>query len=87
MKETIRLVHDSGLQVVACTEKGNESYVKPDYSLPTAFVFGSEETGISTDVLKHADKLVAIPIAGEISSLNVSVSAGVVLYEAVRQRK
>ena len=86
LKEVALLLRNSGLQLVACTEKAKDSYVKVDYTLPTAFVFGSEETGVSNDVLRNADKLVAIPLAGEISSLNVSVSAGVVLYEAVRQR-
>lgn len=86
MRNTTRLLKDSGLQVVACTEKTEESYVKADYSLPTALIFGSEETGISNDLIKNADKLVAIPLAGKISSLNVSVAAGVVIYEAVRQR-
>ncbi len=86
LKEVTHFLRNSGLQVVACTEKAKENYVAVDYSLPTAFVFGSEETGVSTDVLRNSDKLVAIPLAGEISSLNVSVSAGVVLYEAVRQR-
>lgn len=86
LKETALFLRNSGLQVVACTEKAKENYVSVDYSLPTAFVFGSEETGISPELLRHSDKLVAIPLAGEISSLNVSVSAGVILFEATRQR-
>lgn len=47
---------------------------------------GAEETGISDEVLRLADDLAAIPIRGAISSLNVSVAAGVMIYEAVRQR-
>ena len=47
---------------------------------------GAEETGISDEVLRIADDLAAIPIVGEISSLNVSVAAGVMVYEALRQR-
>jgi 23S rRNA (guanosine2251-2'-O)-methyltransferase len=47
---------------------------------------GSEETGISTDLIRIADHLAKIPMYGEIESLNVSVSAGILLYEAVRQK-
>jgi 23S rRNA (guanosine2251-2'-O)-methyltransferase len=55
-------------------------------TVPTAIVVGAEDVGISQDILKNADALAKIPMFGKISSLNVSVSAGVILYEAVRQR-
>jgi 23S rRNA (guanosine2251-2'-O)-methyltransferase len=54
--------------------------------MPTAIVMGSEDEGISNDLLRVADHLAKIPMAGKIESLNVSVAAGVILYEAVRQR-
>jgi 23S rRNA (guanosine2251-2'-O)-methyltransferase len=79
-------LQDSGLQIVACTEKTNETIYVPDYSLPTAIVMGSEDEGISNDLLRVANHLAKIPMSGKIESLNVSVAAGVILYEAVRQR-
>ena len=53
---------------------------------PTAIVMGSEEDGISNDILRIVDKYAKIPLLGEIESLNVSVATGVILYEALRQR-
>lgn len=79
-------LQDSGLQVVACTEKTSDLIYAPDYSMPTAIVMGSEDEGISNDLLRVANHLAKIPMAGKIESLNVSVAAGVILYEAVRQR-
>ncbi|MDD5508422.1 MAG: 23S rRNA (guanosine(2251)-2'-O)-methyltransferase RlmB [Bacteroidales bacterium] len=84
---TCQYLRNSGLQLVACTEKGVECYHQVSYLLPTAIVIGSEDTGISRDILKLADRLVRIPILGEIQSLNVSVATGVILYELVRQRQ
>jgi 23S rRNA (guanosine2251-2'-O)-methyltransferase len=55
-------------------------------TIPTAIIMGSEEDGISDELLKAADELASIPMAGRVGSLNVSVANGVVLYEAVRQR-
>lgn len=81
-----KFLQESGLQLVACTEKTPEFLYKPDYTSPTAIVLGSEEDGISNDLLRIADHLAKIPMKGEIESLNVSVSAGIILYEAVRQR-
>lgn len=71
---------------MACTEKTSDFIYAPDYTMPTAIVMGSEDEGISNDLLRVADHLAKIPMAGKIESLNVSVVAGVILYEAVRQR-
>lgn len=79
-------LQDSGLQLVACTEKTDELIYTPDYKLPTAIIMGAEDEGISNDLIRLADHLAKIPMAGNIESLNVSVSAGIILYEAVRQR-
>ena len=68
------------------TEKTNNNLYQPDYTVPTAVIMGSEENGISTDLLRISDYLAKIPMYGEIESLNVSVSAGILLYEAVRQK-
>lgn len=57
-----------------------------DLNRPLAVVFGSEEDGISNELLRAADELVKIPMRGKIQSLNVSVAAGMVLYEILRQR-
>ncbi|MDE7403008.1 MAG: 23S rRNA (guanosine(2251)-2'-O)-methyltransferase RlmB [Muribaculaceae bacterium] len=82
----IKLLHESGVKVVAATEKGARDYTEVDYTGPTAIVMGREDTGISNDVLRLCDDLAAIPMSGNIGSLNVSVAAGVMMYEAVRQR-
>lgn len=77
----------SGLQIISCSEKTTDLVYDVNYTLPTAIVMGSESNGITSHILKGSDKVVAIPMVGEIESLNVSVSAGVILYEAVRQRR
>jgi 23S rRNA (guanosine2251-2'-O)-methyltransferase len=64
-----------------------EAYDEVDYRVPTAFVVGAEGTGLRRLVRETCDRLVSIPMAGEMASLNVSVSAGVALFEAVRQRR
>jgi 23S rRNA (guanosine2251-2'-O)-methyltransferase len=79
-------LQESGLQVVACTEKTDDLIYAPDYKVPTAIVMGSEDQGISNDLIRVADHLGKIPMNGTIESLNVSVAAGVILYEALRQR-
>ena len=85
--EAVRKLKDNGYRIVAATEKGASDYTLTDFTVPVAIVMGAEETGISNDVLRLADDLAAIPILGEIGSLNVSVAAGVMIYEAVRQRR
>ena len=84
--QTMRFLQESGLQLVACTEKTKEYIYTPDYTLPTAIIMGSEEDGIRNEIIRIADHLAKIPMFGEIESLNVSVSAGVIIYEAIRQR-
>lgn len=86
LKKTIEYMQESGLQVVACTEKNDDSIYTTDFSTPTAIVMGSEEDGISNDILRIVDRYAKIPLLGEIESLNVSVATGVILYEALRQR-
>jgi 23S rRNA (guanosine2251-2'-O)-methyltransferase len=84
--QTVKFLQESGLQIVCCTEKTNDYIYKPDYTAPTAIVMGSEDEGIRNELIRTADYLAKIPMFGEIESLNVSVSAGVILYEAIRQR-
>ena len=57
-----------------------------NYTIPTAIIIGSEEDGISAEILKMCNAKAKIPINGEISSLNVSVATGIMLYEIIRQR-
>ena len=78
---------DSGIQLIACTEKTQGNMYKPDYTPPTAIIIGSEEDGISPEFLKMSDAKAKIPMLGKIASLNVSVATGIILYEAIRQRK
>ena len=85
--DTLHYLKDSGLQVVACTEKGKDSLYEVDFKLPTVIIMGSEEDGIAESLLKLADRKVRILLAGKVESLNVSAAAAVVLYEAVRQRE
>ncbi len=84
---TCRDLQKSGLILVAITEKTNKTMYEVDFSVPVALVMGSEEDGISEELMGIVDEKVKIPMAGNIESLNVSVSAGVAIYEAIRQRK
>ena len=86
LKETIQNLKASGIRVVACTEKTEDSLYQSDLTGPLAIVMGSEENGISNEYLKLCDGRVMIPMSGQIESLNVSVSTGIILYEAIRQR-
>ena len=86
MKDAVRIMKENGIKVVGATEKASEIFNTVDYTEPVAIIMGAEDKGISNDVLKMCDGLVAIPIMGEVESLNVSVAAGVLMYEAVMQR-
>ncbi len=86
LRNTLDFLKSSGLQLIAATEKTSELVYSIDYTSPSAIIMGSEEDGISSDLLKLADKKIKIPLFGTIESLNVSVACGVVLFEAIRQR-
>lgn len=86
LKSSIVRLKNSGIRLIGCTEKTDNSIYKTDMQGPLAIVLGSEEDGISSEYLKLCDLLAKIPMSGKIESLNVSVSAGVILYEARRQR-
>lgn len=85
--QTINRLHENGYKVVGASEKSNINYTDIDYNVPVAIVMGAEDTGLSMPVLRKCDDLAAIPILGKVGSLNVSVACGVMLYEAVRQRR
>jgi 23S rRNA (guanosine2251-2'-O)-methyltransferase len=84
---TVKDLKKMGLNVVSVTEKTERLMYDADFSLPTALIMGSEEDGISQELMGISDEFVKIPLSGNIESLNVSVSAGVVIYEAIRQRR
>jgi 23S rRNA (guanosine2251-2'-O)-methyltransferase len=67
--------------------EATQTYDAVDWTLPTAIVLGAEGTGLRRLVRESCDFLVAIPMAGQVGSLNVSVAAGIVLFEAARQRR
>ena len=82
----VRFLKDIGFAIVAVSEKASMSYIAGDYTGPVALVMGAEDVGISPEVMALCDTKVSIPMFGTIGSLNVSVAAGVMMYEVVRQR-
>ena len=83
----VGLLQSSGVRVVAASEKAEERYTETALQLPLGLVMGAEDHGVSTDVLRMADSITRIPQVGAIGSLNVSVAAGILIYEAVRQEQ
>lgn len=86
LKDAVVFLKNSGIRVVAATEKAAKNYTVADMSVPVAILMGSEDEGVSPEILRVCDELVKVPQFGSIQSLNVSVAAGVMIYEAVRQR-
>ena len=86
LSNTVQFLKNSGIKIVAATEKATHFYTEATLNTPLCIVMGSEEKGISSQLLQLADQQLKIPILGQIESLNVSVAAALMLYEAVRQR-
>lgn len=84
---TLEELKSKNLWIVGLDERGTQSYDSLDYNMDCAVVLGSEGKGLHDLVAKKCDFLVSIPMLGKVPSLNVSVAAGVVLYEIVRQRQ
>lgn len=84
--DTCKYLQNSGLQLLACSEKGDKKYYEVDMRPPMAIIMGSENTGISNQLLKIADAEVKIEMRGRIKSLNVANATSVLLFEANRQR-
>ena len=82
----LQFLKNSGVKLIAATEKTSKLYTESNMNLPLAIIMGAEDQGISPGVLKVTDEQVRIPLKGKIASLNVSVAAGVMIYEAIRQR-
>ena len=86
VSQALERLKSQGFWIYGLDEGGAELYSDVDYALPTALVLGAEGQGLHEHVQKHCDFLVRIPMAGSISSLNVSVATGVVLFEWRRRR-
>jgi 23S rRNA (guanosine2251-2'-O)-methyltransferase len=87
LKTTMEYLNQSGFNTIACTEKAKDRLSQTDMSGPIALVMGNEESGISPELLKRCTYLAKIPMDFGVSSLNVSVAAGIAMYEALEQRR
>jgi len=86
VQQAMDVLRLNGIQILGTQMKGSVPVYECDLTIPSVVVMGAEDTGISKDVLKRADQLIRIPMAADFDSLNVSVAAGMILYEAIRQR-
>jgi 23S rRNA (guanosine2251-2'-O)-methyltransferase len=86
ISQTLESLKRRGFWIYGLDERGQETYDTTDYAQPTVFVLGAEGKGLHELVRKHCDVLVRIPLAGRIASLNVSVAAGIVLFEWKRRK-
>jgi 23S rRNA (guanosine2251-2'-O)-methyltransferase len=86
INRTLEELKELGYWIYGLDERGVEDYDRAEYNAPTALVFGGEGKGLHELVRKHCDALVRIPMEGHIPSLNVSVAAGIVLFECKRRR-
>lgn len=84
--QLIRQLKLNGIQVIAADMQGTKYVFEADLKIPTAIIMGSEGEGIAPDLLRLADEIVKIPMKGKFESLNVSVAAGMILYEVMKQR-
>jgi 23S rRNA (guanosine2251-2'-O)-methyltransferase len=87
INRSLESLKERGFWIYGLDERGDQDYDRVDYGEPAAFVLGGEGKGLHEQVRKHCDVLVRIPMAGKISSLNVSVATGVVLFEWNRRRR
>jgi len=86
LNRALEYLKERGFWIYGLDERGTENYDRVEFLTPTAVVLGGEGKGLHEQVKKHCDLLVRIPLAGRISSLNVSVAAGIVLFEWKRRR-
>ncbi len=88
ISDCVSSLQKEGFQVAAtCLSEDAVAYDALDYTRPTAVIFGNESEGITSEALTLADVKVKIPMLGMVQSLNLSVSVGIILYEALRQRR
>jgi 23S rRNA (guanosine2251-2'-O)-methyltransferase len=86
LSTALHYLQESGLTILACHEQATQELYKVDLTIPTVLILGGEDDGIATENLRLATHRIKIPMQGPISSLNVSVAAGMILYETLRQR-
>lgn len=86
LASAIDFLKNSGIKIAAVTEKGKDMGKESDLTGPLALMMGSEEKGISENLIEKADDVLRIPMQGPIESLNVSVACGIMLSEAYKQR-
>ncbi len=86
LARTMQELKDAGYWLIGLDERAPTPYTKADFHLPTALVLGGEGSGLHELTRKRCDSLISIPTQGPVRSLNVSVAAGIVLFEVVRQR-
>lgn len=86
VQQAMDVLRLNGIQILGTQMKGSVPVYESDLTIPSVIVMGAEDTGISKEVLKRADQLIRIPMVNNFDSLNVSVAAGMILYEALRQR-
>ncbi|MBN2699286.1 MAG: 23S rRNA (guanosine(2251)-2'-O)-methyltransferase RlmB [Bacteroidales bacterium] len=86
LADAVKYLKNSGLKIVAASEKAPVTIYQMQMEGPLAIIMGSEDSGISDTLMRQSDDLVSIPLKGTIESLNVSVAAGILLFEVVRQR-
>ncbi|OFY62744.1 MAG: 23S rRNA (guanosine(2251)-2'-O)-methyltransferase RlmB [Bacteroidetes bacterium RIFCSPLOWO2_02_FULL_36_8] len=87
LKKSLLYLKSSGLQLVGATHEASDTLFDSKLKDPMALIMGSEDKGLSADVLRIADKLIRIPMKGEIASLNVSSAAAIFIFEIMRQRE
>jgi 23S rRNA (guanosine2251-2'-O)-methyltransferase len=85
LKDSLFYLQQCGMRIVACTEKSKIPLYEVNLRGPVAIIMGSEEDGITSDLLNLSDIKARIPLRGEIASLNVGVATGMILYEKTRQ--
>jgi 23S rRNA (guanosine2251-2'-O)-methyltransferase len=87
LARTLRQLQQAGLWIIGADERGDKGLYVADLRGPLALVLGAEGKGLRRLTREHCDMMVSIPMAGQVSSLNVSVATGVCLFEVVRQRQ
>ncbi len=87
LRETVNALHAAGVKVYAAALGGTRYHYEADFSGPTAFLIGNEGSGLSPEAISLADESIMIPMPGQAESLNAAMAAGVLMYEALRQRK
>lgn len=86
LARTLRWLKDQGIWIMGAAGEATQSAYQTDLTVPLAIVMGAEGKGLRRLTREHCDGLIKLPMFGQVSSLNVSVASGILLYEAVRQR-